>query len=88
MLSPSAVVRVTQPQPDPNPPPFAVLPCGTKVLVRGEKSRVELRDLATGDVLTEWRWGLPKLNALAVAGDGLTAAAGGASGQVVLWDLG
>lgn len=87
-LSPSAVVRVTQPQPDPNPPPFAVLPCGTKVLVRGEKSRVELRDLASGAVLTEWRWGLPKLHALAVAGDGLTAAAGGANGQVVLWDLG
>lgn len=88
VLAPSAVVRVTQPQPDPNPPPFAVLPCGTKALVRGEKSRVELRDLASGAVLTEWRWGLPKLHALAVAGDGLTAAAGGASGQVVLWDLG
>jgi len=86
-LLPSAVIRVTQPQPDPEVPPFALAPCGTKVLLRGEKSRVELRDLATGAVLTEWRWGMPKLNALAVAGDGLTAAAGGASGRAVIWDL-
>lgn len=88
VLSPVVTARVTQPQPDPLVPPFAVLPCGTKALVRGEKSRVELRDLTTGELLTVWKWGLPKLHALAVAGDGLTAAAGGASGQVVMWDLG
>jgi hypothetical protein len=88
VLSPVVTFRVTQPQPDPLVPPFAVLPCGTKVLLRGEKSRVELRDLSTGEVLTIWKWGLPRVNAIAVAGDGLTAAAGGASGHVVMWDLG
>lgn len=87
VLEPVLTFRVTQQQPDPLVVPFAVLPCGTKVLLRGEKSRVELRDLSTGEVLTIWKWGLPKLNALAVAGDGLTAAAGGASGNVVMWDL-
>jgi hypothetical protein len=88
VLSPVVTFRVTQPQPDPLVPPFALLPCGGKVLLRGEKSRVELRDLATGEVLTIWKWGLPRVNALAVTGDGLTAAAGGASGHVVMWDLG
>lgn len=88
VLSPAVMIRLTQPQPDPEVPPFAVLPCGRKVLVRGEKSRVELRDLTTGEVLTVWKWGLPRVNALAVAADGLTAAAGGASGHVVMWDLG
>lgn len=88
VLSPAVAFRVTQPQPDPLVVPFAVLPCGTKVLLRGEKSRVELRDLSTGEVLTVWKWGLPKVNALAVAGDGLTAATGGTSGHVVMWDLG
>jgi hypothetical protein len=56
------------------------------VLLRGAKSRVELRDLATGELLTAWQW-LRKVTALAVAGDGLTAAAGGANGRVVVWDL-
>jgi hypothetical protein len=88
VVSPTMTVRVTQPQPDPELPPFAVLPCGQKALLRGEKSRVELRDLTTGEVLTVWKWGLPRVNALAVAGDELTAAAGGASGRVVMWDLG
>jgi hypothetical protein len=87
-LTPTSVIRVTQPQPQPGFPPFAVLPCGRKALVRGEKSRVELRDLTTGAVLTTWRWGLRRLLALAVASDGLTAAAGGLGGQVVMWDLG
>jgi hypothetical protein len=87
-LAPAGAWEITRPQPDPEIPPFAVLPCGQKVLVRGERSRVELRELATGAVLTVWKWGLPRVNAIAVAGDGLTAAAGGANGRVVMWDLG
>ncbi len=88
VVEPTFLVRVTQPQPEPGVPPFALLPCGQKALIRGERSRVELRDLTTGEVLTVWKWGLPRVHALAVAGDGLTAAAGGASGRVVMWDLG
>ena len=88
VLSPAVTIPVTQPQPEPGVPPFAVLPCGRKVLLRGEKSRVELRDLAMGEVLTVWKWGLRRLHALAVAAYGLTAAAAGAGGEVVIWDLG
>jgi hypothetical protein len=87
-LAPGVVIHVTQPQPAPGIPPFALLPCGRKAIVRGERSRVELRDLATGEVLTVWKWGLRRLHALAVAADGLTAAAGGFRGEVVIWDLG
>jgi len=87
-LSPSVVISVTQLQPDASVPPFAVLPCSRKALVRGEKSRIELRDLGTGEVLTEWRWGLPRVDALAVAGDGLTAAAASHGGHALIWDLG
>jgi|GEM_PF-3498570 len=86
-LTPVGVISVTQPQPVPGVSPFAVLPCGKKAIVRGEKSRIELRDLTTGEVLTVWRWGLQRANAVAVAADGLTAAAGGIRGQVVIWDL-
>ena len=88
LISAAVAGRVTQPQPQPGVPPFAVLPCGRKMIVRGEKSRIELRDLSTGDVQTVWKWGLPRVNALAVAADGLTAAAAGVRGHVVMWDLG
>jgi len=87
-VKPTVAVPVTQSQPDQEIPTFAVLPCGQKIIIRGTKSRVELRDLATGEVLTVWKWGLPRLTALACAADGLTAAAGGTGGRVVLWDLG
>ncbi|HJZ55493.1 MAG TPA: hypothetical protein VKE74_11065, partial [Gemmataceae bacterium] len=86
-LSPTRVIPVSQPQPDALLPPFAVLPGGTKLLVRGQKSRIELRDLATGAVLTVWRWGLPRVLAVCTAADGLTAAAAGDRGRVVIWDL-
>ena len=88
LVPPVVTIPFTQPQPDPGIPPFAVFPCGRKVLVRGEKSRVELRDLSTGEVLTVWKWGMRRVQALAVAGDGLTAAAAGGGGEVVMWDLG
>ncbi len=87
MVEPTLAVLLTQPQPDQNIPPFAVLPCGQKIIIRGTKSRVELRDIATGEVLTVWKWGLPRQTALACAADGLTAAAGGTGGQMILWDL-
>jgi hypothetical protein len=87
VVSPAVVIPVSQPQPDALVPPFAVLPCGTKLLVRGEKSRIELCDLSTGAVLTVWKWGLPQVFTVCAAGDGLTAAAAGLQGRVVIWDL-
>jgi WD40 repeat protein len=87
MLEAWATVIPTTPQPDTEIPPFALLPCGRRMIVRGEKSRVELRDVATGEVVTVWKWGLPRVNALAVSANGLLAAAAGAKGQLMLWDL-
>ncbi|MFO0822960.1 MAG: hypothetical protein U0792_07550 [Gemmataceae bacterium] len=86
-LVPIATITATQPQPDASIPPFAMLPCGRRMLIRGEKSRVELRDVASGEIITVWKWGLPKLLSLAVSGNGYLAAAGGVKGQVMLWDL-
>ena len=80
-------MTASTPQPDEANPPFALLPCGRRVLIRGQKSRVELRDVATGETITVWKWGLSRLLALAVSPDGLTAAAGGHGGQLLLWDL-
>jgi hypothetical protein len=87
VLTPSAAAAASKPQPDTEPVPFALLPCGKRLLVRGIKSRVELRDAASGEVLTVWKWRLSRLLSLAVSADGLTAAAGGTGGQVMLWDL-
>jgi hypothetical protein len=86
-ITPSVTISVTQPQPAPGTPPFALLPCGRRMLIRGEKSRIELRDVASGEVITVWKWRLHRVQAVGVSGDGLTAAAGGLDGQIMLWDL-
>jgi hypothetical protein len=57
------------------------------MLIRGEKSHIELRDIPSGEVMTVWKWRLRRVLAVAVSGDGLTAAAGGLEGQIMLWDL-
>ncbi len=67
--------------------PVAFLPGGDAVLCRGERSAIELRDLATGAVRTTWRFGRAWPRALAVAPDGLTAYAATKGGTVVAWDL-
>ena len=86
-VKPAVVIPAAVPQPDQSPVPFAGLPCGTKLLMRGTKSRVELRCAFTGDVLTEWRWRMKHLTCLAVSADGTIAAAAGRHGEIVLWDL-
>jgi hypothetical protein len=88
LLKPVVAVPVSLPQPGfAGVPPFAVLACGTKMIVRGRRSRIELRDLETGAVQKVWKWGLPLVQAVAVAADGMTAAAGGTRGRLVVWDL-
>jgi WD40 repeat protein len=49
---------------------------------------VKVWDVATGEERSSIDWGTGPLNGLAVAPDGLTAAAGGKDGRIVLWDLG
>ena len=68
-------------------PPFALTPDGRGLLVRRPRERVQLWDLGAGAVAAEWGWRLEAVTCLAVAPDGLTAAAGGRYGRVLLWDL-
>src|SRR5262249_4916953 len=86
VLDPLVARPLSLPQPD-TLTPFAILPCGTKFLVRGAKSRIELRSFPSGEVLTVWKWGLPRTLSIAVAADGMTAAAAGIRGRLVIWDL-
>lgn len=68
--------------------PVALSPDGESVLIADESRRtVRHLDLATVTERTAWRWPIGAVSALAVSADGLTAAAGGAAGRVVLWDL-
>jgi len=68
-------------------PPVAFTPDGRGLLVRRPRNRVQLWDVAIGCKAGEWSWRLEWVTCLAVAPDGLTAAAGGRFGRVVVWDL-
>jgi WD40 repeat protein len=68
-------------------PPVALTADGRGLLVRRPRNRIQLWDVATGRTLNEWSWRLDWVTCLAVAPDGLTAAAGARRGHVVLWDL-
>jgi hypothetical protein len=68
-------------------PPMAFLPDSRSLLTQGRGDRVRLVRLPGGTTAAEWDWGLAGLRSLAVAPDGLTAAAGGDRGRVVEWDL-
>lgn len=66
---------------------FAFTPDGGAILVAstdGTVSRFDTSGFAAGD---RFDWGLGSLHSVAVAPDGLTAAAGGEAGQVVMWDV-
>lgn len=65
----------------------AVSADGRRVLTGTAKSDTRLWDAATGKVAREYDWGIGSVTAAAFATDGLTCAAGGAVGQVVIWDL-
>jgi WD40 repeat protein len=49
---------------------------------------VILWDVPGGALRRSFDWGVGKLRTVAFAPDGMTAAAGGDSGQIVLWDVG
>jgi hypothetical protein len=68
-------------------PPLAFDPTGRTLLAVGLRNRVQRIDVATGGVIVEWGWRAEAVRSLAVAPDGLTAAAGCRLGELIVWDL-
>ena len=83
-----------------NPEPLAVLdghtatvtdaaytPDGRHLITVGNDSTARVWDAGTGAALKTLAWPVGKLSTVAVAPDGLTCAAGGEKGRVVVWDV-
>jgi hypothetical protein len=68
-------------------PPLAFDPAGRTLLTVGLRNRVRQIDAANGGAITEWAWRADAVRSLAVAPDGLTAAAGCRLGELLVWDL-
>lgn len=68
-------------------PPLAFDPAGRTLLTVGLRNRVRQIDAAGGGAITEWAWRADAVRSLAVAPDGLTAAAGCRLGELLAWDL-
>ncbi|MBX9626280.1 MAG: hypothetical protein K2X82_20945 [Gemmataceae bacterium] len=60
---------------------------GETLLTAGDDGTARFWDPATGTELRGYDWGIGKLYAAALAPHGQTAAAGGSSGKVVVWDV-
>ncbi|MBY0456740.1 MAG: hypothetical protein K2V38_05350 [Gemmataceae bacterium] len=60
---------------------------GTKVQTASSDGTVRLWDVATGKELNRYDFGIGKLYCAAFSPDGLTCAAGGEGGQIVIWDV-
>lgn len=61
-------------------------PAGHTLFTGGADGRVQVWDPRTCRPLREYRWRVGAITAIAFSADGLLAAAGGESGQVVVWD--
>ena len=66
---------------------IAVHPDGRRVFATCNDETVREYDAVTLQELRAYAWKVGKLRCLAVAPDGLTAAAGSDTGKVVVWDL-
>lgn len=66
---------------------LAVHPDGRRVLATGNDATVREYDAATLQELRAYAWKVGRLRSVAIAPDGLTAAAGSDTGKVVVWDL-
>jgi WD40 repeat protein len=65
----------------------AFTPDGRLLLTAGNDETVKLWETATWRQTREHAWGIGAALCVAVAPDGLTAAAGGKSGTIIVWDL-
>jgi WD40 repeat protein len=63
------------------------LPGGELLLTAGMDGTARLWDANTGAERRAFDWGIGKVRAAAIAPDGLTCAAGGDRGQIVVWDV-
>jgi WD40 repeat protein len=66
---------------------LAATPDGRGLLSASRDGSVRLWDARSWAEAAGWQWRLGTLWSLAVAADGMTAAAGGGSGEIVVWDL-
>jgi WD40 repeat protein len=66
---------------------FAFHPTGATVCAVFDSGHARTFDATTGAILKELRWGKKPLYSVAFAPDGLTCAAGGLGGRVVIWDV-
>lgn len=62
-------------------------PDGRHLLAGNNDTTARLIDSQTWQVVRQYTWSIGRLTATAVSPDGTLAAAGGAKGQVVVWDL-
>lgn len=66
---------------------LALHPDGRHLLAGSNDETARVIDTHTWQVVKQFAWKVGKLTAVAISPDGALAAAGGAKGQVVLWDL-
>jgi WD40 repeat protein len=63
------------------------MPDGRSLLAAGADGFVHCIDLQAAQETRRFDWRIGRVRAVAVSSDGLTCAAGGENGQVVVWDV-
>jgi WD40 repeat protein len=61
--------------------------CVTNEETTCQDRRICFDDCVTHKEVKRYDWGIGRVGCVAFASDGLTAAAGGANGRVVVWDM-
>ncbi len=66
---------------------FAFSPDSRLIVTASRNGACSLHEVATGRVVGSFDWGIGPIHSVAFSPDGLTCAAGGENGQVVVWDV-